>query len=131
MRIAVLPGDGIGPEIASSAVAVLEAVERKFSLGLHFETHEIGLASLRREGTTLPDRVLAAGRAADGIVLGPVSHLEYPPREEGGLNPSGALRIALDLYANLRPSRSRSGLPHWGRTAMDLVIARENTEGFY
>ena len=77
------------------------------------------------------EEVLAACRAADGIVLGPVSHLDYPPRAQGGANPSGDLRIALDLYANIRPSRSRGGLPHWGRTPMDLVIVRENTEGFY
>jgi 3-isopropylmalate dehydrogenase len=60
-----------------------------------------------------------------------VSHAEYPPRAEGGLNPSGELRIALDLYANVRPSRTRAGIPHWSRTPMDLVIVRENTEGFY
>jgi 3-isopropylmalate dehydrogenase len=131
MRIAVLPGDGIGPEITAAAVSVLEAVDRRYSLGLRFETHEIGFASLARAGSTLPDHVLAACRAADGILIGPVSHLDYPPRTEGGLNPSGDLRIALDLYANIRPSRSRPGLPHWGRTPMDLVIARENTEGFY
>jgi 3-isopropylmalate dehydrogenase len=47
------------------------------------------------------------------------------------VNPSGTLRIALDLYANVRPSRSREGMRHWGRTPMDLVIVRENTEGFY
>jgi len=47
------------------------------------------------------------------------------------MNPSAELRIGLDLYANIRPSRSRPGLAHWGRTAMDLVIVRENTEGFY
>ena len=50
---------------------------------------------------------------------------------QGGINPSGELRIKLDLYANIRPARSRAGLPHWGRTPIDLVIARENTEGFY
>src|SRR5919106_3159087 len=131
MRIAVLPGDGIGPEITAAAVSVLEAVDRRYSLGVRFETHEIGFASLARAGSTLPDHVLAACRAADGILIGPVSHLNYPPRAEGGSNPSGDLRIALDLYANIRPSRSRAGLPHWGRTAMDLVIVRENTEGFY
>lgn len=49
----------------------------------------------------------------------------------GGINVSSALRIGLDLYANIRPSRSRAGVPHWGRTPMDLVIVRENTEGFY
>jgi 3-isopropylmalate dehydrogenase len=75
--------------------------------------------------------VLEACKAADGIVIGPVSHLDYPPRAQGGANPSGDMRIALDLYANIRPARSRRGLPHWGRTPMDLVIVRENTEGFY
>jgi 3-isopropylmalate dehydrogenase len=130
-RIAVLPGDGIGPEICAAAVAVLDFLNKKFNLDLGFETHEIGFASLKRKGSTFPDEVLEACRAADGIVIGPVSHLEYPPRAEGGRNPSGDLRIALDLYANIRPARSRKGLPHWGRTPMDLVIARENTEGFY
>jgi 3-isopropylmalate dehydrogenase len=65
------------------------------------------------------------------MVLGPVSHSDYPPRAQGGINLSGELRIQLDLYANIRPSRSREGLRHWGRTPMDLVIVRENTEGFY
>jgi 3-isopropylmalate dehydrogenase len=131
LKLAVLPGDGIGPEIAAVAVSVLEVVSKKFSLGLRFESHEIGLASLKRSGSTFPEKVLAACRAADGIVIGPVSHLDYPPRAQGGANPSGDLRIALDLYANIRPSRSREGLPRWGRTPMDLVIVRENTEGFY
>jgi len=106
-------------------------LNKKFHLDLELETHEIGLASLKKTGSTLPDGVLAACRAADGILIGPVSHSDYPPRAEGGRNPSGDLRIALDLYANIRPARSRKGLPHWGRTPMDLVIARENTEGFY
>src|SRR5258706_3243699 len=131
MHIVVLPGDGIGPEIVASTVAVLEAVDKRLSLGFTFESHDIGFTSLEREGTTCPQKVVDACRAADGIVLGPVSHLDYPPRAQGGINPSGELRIVLDLYANIRPSRSREGLPHYGRTPMDLVIVRENTEGFY
>jgi 3-isopropylmalate dehydrogenase len=131
MRLVILPGDGIGPEIRDATVQVLEVIRDVGSLDLHFETHEVGLARLRREGTTFPAGVLEACRSADGIVLGPVSHASYPPRAEGGINVSGELRIQLDLYANLRPSRSREGLPHWGRTPMDLVIVRENTEGFY
>ena len=127
MKLVVLPGDGIGPEICAVTVSVL----KKLDLGLAFETHEIGHASLKKEGSTFPPRVLEACRAADGIVIGPVSHLDYPPRAQGGANPSGDMRIALDLFANIRPARSRKGLPHWGRTPMDLVIVRENTEGFY
>jgi 3-isopropylmalate dehydrogenase len=131
MKIPVLPGDGIGPEIAAVTVQVLERLDRRFDLDLRFETHEVGSASLKRTGSTLPDTAIAACRAAEGFILGPVSHLDYPPRAQGGLNPSGDLRIALDLYANVRPSRCYEGLAHWGRTPMDLVIVRENTEGFY
>ena len=131
MKILALPGDGIGPEITAVAVRVVERLDRRFNLGLQLETHEVGLASLERAGSTLPGPVLAACRAADGFILGPVSHLDYPPRAQGGLNPSGDLRIALDLYANIRPSRCYEGLAHWGRAPMDLVIVRENTEGFY
>jgi len=131
LRIAVLPGDGIGPEITAAAVAVLERLDKALGLGLRLETHPVGVAALERHGTTLPDEVEQACRASDGILIGPMDQLAYPPREQGGRNPSGELRVALDLYANIRPSRSREGLPHWGRTPMDLVIVRENTEGFY
>lgn len=131
MQIVVLPGDGVGPEISEATLAVLDAADRRFGLGITFTRYEIGLASLRRSGTTLPDPVIEAARAADGLILGPVSHQDYPSRSEGGINPSGELRIRLDLYANIRPARSREGIPHWGRTPIDLVIVRENTEGFY
>ena len=131
MDIAILPGDGIGPEIMAVTVDVLARADRRYGLGLRLATHEVGLAALQRSGNTLPDAVIEACRKADGFVLGPVGHHDYPPREKGGRNPSGDLRIALDLFANIRPCRSYEGLPHYGRTPMDLVIARENTEGFY
>ena len=131
MKIVAIPGDGIGPEITAATVRALEAADAKFALGLAFEFHDVGLKTLASRGTTFPAAVLEHCRKADGIVLGPVSHQDYPPRAQGGINPSGELRIQLDLYANIRPSRSREGMKHWGRTPMDLVIVRENTEGFY
>jgi isocitrate/isopropylmalate dehydrogenase len=131
MKIAVLPGDGIGPEIVESTLEILQAADTQFRLGLSYESHVIGLPSLSAHGITFLPEVLEACRAADGILLGPVSHQDYPLRAQGGINPSGELRIQLDLYANIRPSRSRAGIPHYGRTPMDLVIVRENTEGFY
>ena len=131
MRIAVMPGDGIGPEITAATVEVMSLASERFGLGLAFEEHAVGHASLAARGTTITPEVIDACRKADGIVLGPVSHLDYPPRAEGGINPSGELRIVLDLYANIRPARSRKGLAHWGRTPMDLAMVRENTEGFY
>lgn len=133
MRILVLPGDGIGPEITAAGVTVLEAASRKYGLGFTFEHHDIGFASLEKHGTTLRDEVLARGGELDGIVLGPISHMSYPPPAKGGRNVSAAFRVGLDLYANVRPARSRpflaTNMPA-GR-AMDLVIMREATEGFY
>jgi 3-isopropylmalate dehydrogenase len=131
MKLVVLPGDGIGPEITDATLQVLDAAERRFGLGLERESQRVGLAALRASGTTCPQGLLEACRRADGILLGPLDQVAYPPKAQGGINVSGELRIQLDLYANIRPSRSRRGLAHWGRTPMDLVIVRENTEGFY
>ena len=130
MKILVLPGDGIGPEITRATLDVLRAADAALSLGLEFETREIGLASLAAQGTTLPSEVLTRIPEADGVILGPVSHYEYPPREQGGINPSADLRVRYELYANIRPCRSRANFSIL-RKPMDLVIVRENTEGFY
>jgi 3-isopropylmalate dehydrogenase len=130
MRILVLPGDGIGPEITAATLDVLTAADDLLGLGLAFETRDIGLASLAAAGTTLPDAVLARIPQVDGVLLGPVSHYDYPPRAEGGINPSAELRTVFELFANIRPCRSRAGLSLL-RSPMDLVIVRENTEGFY
>ncbi|MDC7785432.1 isocitrate/isopropylmalate dehydrogenase family protein [Rhodoplanes sp. TEM] len=130
MDILVLPGDGIGPEITAATLKVLEAADRALALDLRFESRDIGFAALKAHGTTLPQAVIDRVAQADGVILGPVSHLDYPPRAEGGINPSGALRVTFELYANIRPSRSRPELTLL-RRPMDLVIVRENTEGFY
>jgi 3-isopropylmalate dehydrogenase len=130
VKILVLPGDGIGPEITEATLEVLEAASRRFGLGLVFEERAIGFAALDASGTTLPEGVLEAARTADGILLGPISHLDYPPRDRGGVNVSAAFRVKLDLFANIRPARTWRSVPHRG-TEMDLVIVRECTEGFY
>lgn len=130
MEILVLPGDGIGPEITDSTLAVLRAVDERFGLGLSFQHDDIGFASLEKHGTTLRDEVLDKARRLDGILLGPISHLDYPPRDKGGVNVSAAFRVKLDLYANVRPARTRPGLGR-GHAPLDLVIMRECTEGFY
>lgn len=130
MRILVLPGDGIGPEITAATLAVLHGADARLGLGLAFETMDIGLKALKEQGTTLPDPVLKRVPEMDGVILGPVSHYEYPAKERGGINPSGALRVTFNLYANVRPCRSREGMTIL-RKPMDLVIVRENTEGFY
>ena len=131
LRLLVLEGDGIGPEISRATVAVLTAVDERLGLGLAFERAEIGFAALGASGSTFPDGVLEAARKADGVILGPVSHNAYPPAAEGGLNPSAQLRTRLDLFANIRPARTRGGLPPRCGKPIDLVVVRENTEGFY
>lgn len=130
MDVLVLPGDGIGPEITSATMIILSAVNDKYSLGLDFHMEEIGFVSLQKLGSTITPQVIDAARKADGVLLGPVSHNDYPPRDKGGLNPSGELRIGLDLYANIRPARSRFGMGFAGKD-VDLIVVRENTEGFY
>lgn len=130
MKLLVLPGDGIGPEIIEATVAVLDAVDRRLSLGFRYTWRDIGFSSLQKTGTTLPPDLVDMARGMDGTLLGPISHLDYPPREQGGYNVSAALRTQLDLYANVRPARTRQGVFHRG-TDMDLVIMRENTEGMY
>jgi 3-isopropylmalate dehydrogenase len=130
MRIIVLPGEGIGPEITKATIAVLEAADRAFKLNLSYDYDDVGFASLEKHGTTLRDETLQKARSYDGIILGPQSHMDYPPRDKGGRNVSAGFRVQLDLYANVRPARSRSFLDR-GAKNMDLVIMREATEGFY
>ncbi|MBS7543304.1 isocitrate/isopropylmalate dehydrogenase family protein [Ancylobacter oerskovii] len=130
MQVIVLPGDGIGPEITAATLRALRLVNERHGAGIGWTEIDIGLKALREQGTTLPEGILAAARAADGVLLGPVSHYEYPARQQGGINPSGELRTRLELFANVRPCRSLSDLSLL-RRPMDLVIVRENTEGFY
>jgi 3-isopropylmalate dehydrogenase len=130
MKLLVLPGDGIGPEITEATLAVLDRANARFRLGLEWDLRDIGLKTLKSQGTTLPQDVQETARKAPGIILGPVDHLQYPPAAEGGINPSGWVRVQLDLFANIRPAKSRMGVGLTGKP-VDLVIFRECTEGFY
>lgn len=131
MKIMVLPCDGIGPEIMAATLEVMEAVNARFDLGLVFHEEEAGFKSLERHGITLREDVLERARTQyDGVILGTQSHMDYPPLAEGGRNVSAGFRIGLDLYANVRPARSRDVLANKA-PGMDLVIMREATEGFY
>ena len=130
MKLLILPGDGIGPEITEATIEVLTAADRRFGLNVELQWGEIGFTALAADGSTCPADVIERATAADGLIVGPIGHNDYPPVAEGGVNPSAKLRVGLDLFANLRPAKSRTGIPSVGRD-MDLLIARENTEGFY
>ncbi|WP_454854199.1 isocitrate/isopropylmalate dehydrogenase family protein [Rhizobium binxianense] len=130
MRILVLPGDGIGPEITSATVDVLQAADKRFGLGLQLEHDIVGHESLKRHGATVHPDLLAKAKAADGVILGPAATFEFKDESRGEINPSKFLRKNLDLFANIRPSRTYDGLPI-RVNPFDLVVVRENTEGFY
>ena len=131
MHLIVLPGDGIGPEITAATMAVLEAASDRFGLGLRLEGDIAGHESLARHGTTVRPELLEKVRAADGLVLGPMSTFDYTDESKGGINPSMFFRKNLDLFANIRPARTYPGVPHHAAQDFDLVVVRENTEGFY
>ncbi len=131
LRLCVMHGDGIGPEITVATLGVLRAAAKRWQIDFAFDEVKIGLEPLKTEGTTFPEASFAAASAADGVILGPVSHNDYPPADQGGVNPSGALRKRLDLFANIRPAKTRAGFPARCGKPVDLVVVRENTEGFY
>lgn len=135
--IVVLPGDGIGPEVAAAATDVLAAVGRRYGHGFRFETRLIGGAAIDAEGAPLSDATLEACRAADAVLLGAVGGPKWgtgPVRPEQGLL---RLRKDLGLYANLRPVRTHpvtltaSPIKSHLLTGVDLIVVRELTGGVY
>ncbi len=121
-RVTCIPGDGIGPEVTTAARRVLDAT----GVGIEWDVQDAGEAMLREHGTPLPAGVLEAVRRTRVAFKGPVT----TPIGTGFRSVNVALRQALDLYANLRPSRSLPGVP--SRYAnVDLIVVRENTEDLY
>ncbi|MBV7499573.1 isocitrate/isopropylmalate dehydrogenase family protein [Achromobacter sp. ACM05] len=130
MKIVVLPGDGIGPETMAVAVDVLEAASRRFGLNLQFDHDIAGHDSLKKHGATVTPALLEKVKAADGLMLGPMATYDFKDEARGEINPSMYFRKKLDLHANIRPARTYPGMQaRLGE--FDLVVVRENTEGFY
>jgi 3-isopropylmalate dehydrogenase len=130
MRMVVLPGDGIGPEIAEATTAVLRSASERFQLNIQIKQHAVGHESLRQFGTTVRPGLLEIVRSADGLILGPTATFDFKDENSGEINPSKFFRKNLDLFANVRPARTYPGL-HNRIGTFDLVVVRENTEGFY
>lgn len=132
-RIAILKGDGIGTDVIPAATDVLQAVAGPLAetgTELELVSLPVGLDAFDCLGSTLPDSTLAGLSGCDGALLGPVMNHAYRIGEPGMLNPSKELRKRLDLFANVRPARTPPALPTIAK-GVDLVIVRENTEGFY
>jgi 3-isopropylmalate dehydrogenase len=130
MNLLILPGDGIGPEITAATLTVLQAADARFGLGLNIEEAEVGFAGMRAHGHTIHPDIVEKARRADGFVLGPTDTYQYKDPAHGEVNPSMKMRKSFDLFANIRPARTYPGF-QLRVGEFDLVIARENTEGFY
>ena len=121
-RITLIPGDGIGPEVAEAARAVVEAS----GVEVDWDLQEAGAAVMDREGTPLPDRVLESIRTTRTALKGPIT----TPVGTGFRSVNVALRQELDLFAAVRPALSLPGVPTRFRD-VDIVVIRENTEDLY
>ncbi len=134
-KIAVIPGDGVGPEVIGEALRVLEVVNRKRGLDLVFETFDYGADRYLRDGVTLPEEQFSAFREDyDAILLGAIGDPRVPDNRHGREILLG-LRFKLDLYINLRPvqlfDERLCPLKDKGPKDIDMAVFRENTEGLY
>ncbi len=121
VRVLVLPGDGVGPEVVDAAVKVLKAASEKFGVPIELKYGDAGDAAQARHGVAVPEETWRLAEWADAILKGPVG--------ETAKDVIVAMRLRYDLYANIRPAKSFSGVPHVAE--IDCVIVRENTEDLY
>ncbi len=133
-RIAVIPGDGTGPEVVNEGLKVLKAVAEKEKFGFDFHSYDLGGERYLKTGETLPESVLAELKKFQAIFLGAIGH----PQVKSGILEQGILlrlRFALDQYINLRPVKLYPGvetpLKDKGPEHINFIIIRENTEGLY
>jgi 3-isopropylmalate dehydrogenase len=133
-EIAVIPGDGTGPEVVAEGIKVLEAVAAKYDFGYHFCNYDIGGDHYLATGETLSDQILESLSQKDAIYLGAIGH----PQVQAGILEKGILlktRFALDQYINLRPVKLYEGVYTPVKEKLpehiDFVVVRENTEGLY
>jgi 3-isopropylmalate dehydrogenase len=129
-RLGVLRGDGIGPEVVASAEAVARAAVEREHIAVEWIPLPMGWEAIHAAGHPMPESTKAALARCDGWIMGPHDSVSYPPDQQVHRNPSGELRHHFDLYANIRPAATLTGVPARVPQA-DLVIVRENTEEFY
>ena len=132
--IAVIPGDGTGPEVIAEAKKTLDAAAKRFNFKLNYTEYDFGGERYKRTGEVLPDSAIDEIRKFDAILLGAIGHPDVAP----GILEKGILlklRFALDQYINLRPVKLYPGvdtpLKDKGADEIDFVVVRENTEGLY
>src|SRR3989454_8700487 len=135
-HIAVLAGDGIGPEVMAPALDVLRTIEASTpDLKFRFTAAPAGADHYRDTGTSLPDSTVKLCQQADAILLGAcgLPHIRYPDNTE--IMPQVELRFIFDLYAGVRPCRLIPGIPSpivgAAERGIDLIVIRESTEGLF
>jgi 3-isopropylmalate dehydrogenase len=133
-KIAVLPGDGTGPEVVAEGLKVLKAAARKFNFNMDLAHYDLGGERYKKTGEVLPDSVVNELRQFQAIFLGAIGHPDVKP----GILEKGILlklRFELDQYINLRPVKLYPGvdtpLKDKGPKEIDFVVVRENSEGLY
>jgi 3-isopropylmalate dehydrogenase len=133
--IVVLPGDGIGPEVIEATLPLVEKAVHAQGRSLRFTSHPGGAQHYNASGDALPAATLEAARGADAILFGAMGwpEIRYPDGTE--IAPQLDLRVALDLYAGVRPARALPGVPlplvDPRARSIDLVVIRESTEGLF
>src|SRR5215470_6542808 len=134
-HVAVLAGDGIGPEVMTPALEILRKVEQKFGLGFRFTDAPAGANHYKETGKSMPDSTVRLCEEADAILLGAcgLPSVRYPDNTE--IMPQVELRFHFDLYAGVRPARLIPGVPSpivgADQRGIDLVVIRESTEGLF
>src|SRR5688572_11574148 len=141
-KIVLLPGDGVGREVAAVGHKVLEAAQERHGFTLDLREVQCGAQLYQKTGREWDEGGLEACRDADAVLLGAVGWpgVSLPNGDIAGAGVVFGLRFGLDLYANVRPTKLYRGVPHkihagfkdaWERGKVDFTIIRENTEGFY
>ena len=133
-KIALIPGDGTGPEVVREAVKVVKAAAAKGGFKLEFTEFDFGAARYLKTGETLPDSAIEEFKKFDSLFLGAIGHPDVKP----GILEAGILlkiRFALDQYINLRPVKLypnvETPLKDKGPEHIDFIVIRENTGGIY
>jgi len=133
-KIAVIPGDGTGPEVIAEGIKVIKSIGPSESINFEFVYYDLGGERYKKTGEILPDSVLEEIKKTDAIYLGAIGHPEIKP----GILEKGILlrmRFELDQYINLRPVKLYPHVPcplkDKGPQDIDFVVVRENTEGLY
>ena len=126
--LGVLNGDDIGHEVVPAAVEVVTAAAARFGLRIDWRPMPIGRSALDSHDSTLPEGTLETLAKMDGFILGPIGHRDYP-KGPGAINPHPIMRKHFNLFANVRPTRSSPGIGCL-HDNIDLIIVRENNEGF-